>query len=172
MKKLFSLTIATALLSSASAWAASPTPATESRQADVAQRGTSVMPFDLNATTHVFTKTKIGGIQQVVAKRSDDTAQIQLIRQHLQEITQQFAQRDFSGPGHIHGDEMPGLARLKAADPGELQVKYQDTKAGGTIVYETKNPEVLTALHQWFDAQVSDHGHDAMEGHDHATMHH
>jgi hypothetical protein len=172
MKKLFSLTIATALLSSASAWAASPTPATESRQADVARRGTSVMPFDLNATTHVFTKSKTGGIQQVVAKRSDDTAQIQLIRQHLQEITQQFAQRDFSGPGHIHGDEMPGLARLKAADPGELQLKYRDTKAGGTIVYETKNPEVLTALHQWFDAQVSDHGHDAMEGHDHATMHH
>lgn len=130
------------------------------------------MPFDLNATTHVFTKTKTGGVQQVVAKRADDTAQIQLIRQHLQEITQQFGHRDFSGPGHIHGDDMPGLARLKTADSKELLLKYRDAKAGGTIVYETKNPEVLAALHQWFDAQVTDHGHDAMEGHDHAMMHH
>ncbi|MDB5855865.1 MAG: aspartate carbamoyltransferase [Herminiimonas sp.] len=130
------------------------------------------MPFDLNATTHVFTKTRTGGIQKVVAKRSDDTAQIKLIRQHLQEITQQFARRDFSGPGQIHGHEMPGLARLKAANPGELQLKYRDTEAGGTIVYETKNSQVLAALHQWFDAQVSDHGQDAMEGHDHATMRH
>jgi hypothetical protein len=32
---------------------------------------------------------------------------------------------------------------------------------------------LVGALHKWFDAQLSDHGADAMEGHhhDHAKMH-
>jgi len=48
------------------------------------------MPFSLAATTHIFTKTADGGIQQVVAKKTTDTAQAQMIRQHLQEIQAQF----------------------------------------------------------------------------------
>ena len=42
------------------------------RQADVAGRGADVMPFDLKATTHVFTKTAHGGVQRVVAKSATD----------------------------------------------------------------------------------------------------
>src|SRR6476661_8385628 len=38
------------------------------RQAEVARRGADVMPFDLKATTHVFTKTADGGVQRVVAQ--------------------------------------------------------------------------------------------------------
>lgn len=52
------------------------------RQAEVAGRGKDVMPFSLAATTHVFSKTAEGGIQQVVAKTPEDATQVQLIRQH------------------------------------------------------------------------------------------
>ena len=58
------------------------------RQAEVAGRGKDVMPFSLAATTHVFSKTAEGGIQQVVAKTPEDATQVQLVRQHLQEIQQ------------------------------------------------------------------------------------
>ncbi len=47
------------------------------------------MPFSLSATTHIFTKSDIVGVQQVVAKLAGDEAQIELIQQHLQEIQAQ-----------------------------------------------------------------------------------
>jgi hypothetical protein len=76
-----------------------------------------------------------------------------------------------SDPTHVHGAGMPGLAALKASAPGDLQVQYRDVRAGGEIEYRSDRQATVTALHEWFDAQVSDHGHDAMMGHDHATPH-
>lgn len=136
------------------------------RQAEVATRGKDVMPFSLPATTHIFTKTAQGGVQQVVVKDPADGTQVKLIRQHLQEIREQFLRGDFSGPSHIHGHDMPGLAELEAARPGEVSVAYQDIAGGAELTYSTPKPTLVAALHKWFDAQVSDHGRDAMAGHD------
>jgi hypothetical protein len=141
------------------------------RQETVAKRGVDVMPFDLKATTHIFTKKSMGGIQQVVVKNLSDAAQIGLIREHLKKIAAQFSKGDFSGPTHIHDAEMPGLAELQAAQPGEIKIQYRELKTGAEIIYTTKSPKLVEALHQWFDAQLSDHGSDAMAGHDHSMMH-
>ena len=135
------------------------------RQAEVAKRGKDVMPFKLSATTHIFTKNAEGGIQRVVAKKSSDKAQVKLVRRHLHEIRDQFLQGDFSGPSHIHGQEMPGLADLKAAKPGQIGIAYRDVKGGAELTYKTLNASLVAAMHQWFDAQLSDHGKDAMESH-------
>lgn len=145
--------------------------ADKTRQEAVAERGADVMPFDLNATTHIFTKIKTGGIQQVVVKNASDTTQIGLIRKHLQKIAAQFSRGDFSDPSQIHGTEMPGLAELKAAQPGEIRIQYRELKKGAEIIYSTKNPKLVEALHKWIDAQLADHGKDAMSGHDHSMMH-
>ncbi|CAG9179675.1 hypothetical protein LMG23992_04040 [Cupriavidus laharis] len=80
------------------------------------------MPFDLKATTHVFTKTRDGGVQQVIARVPGDAEQIRLIREHLSEITGQFRRGNFSGPSAIHGPAMPGLAELRDAKPGAIAV--------------------------------------------------
>lgn len=141
------------------------------RQKEVAQRGADIMPFSLAATTHVFTKTADGGIQQVVTKRNDPK-QAALIRRHLTMIAQQFAAGDFEGPEHIHGKDMPGIAALRAAKPGELTITYRDLPNGGEIAYRTDQPQLISALHQWFDAQLSDHGHDAIAGHGANPTHH
>lgn len=135
------------------------------RQSEVAKRGADVMPFSLKATTHVFTKTARGGTQTVNAKNATDLAQIKLVRQHLREIRTQFLTGDFSGPSHIHGADMPGLAELQRAKPGQISIEYRDIKDGAELKYATQSPELANALHQWFDAQVSDHGPDAMRGH-------
>ncbi|EEA04181.1 conserved hypothetical membrane associated protein [Burkholderia sp. H160] len=141
------------------------------RQMDVAQQGAEVMPFSLPATTHIFTKTADGGIQQVVTKHHDPK-QIDLIRGHLAGIAQQFSAGDFEAPEQIHGNDMPGLAVLRTARPGELKIHYRDLPNGGEIVYRSDEPRLVAALHSWFDAQLSDHGHDAMGGHDPGMMHH
>jgi hypothetical protein len=67
---------------------------------------------------------------------------------------------------------MPGLATLKAAVPGQLHVRYRDLQSGAEIQYSSSNSKLVSALHEWFDAQVADHGTDAMAGHDHASMQH
>lgn len=135
------------------------------RQADVAKRGKEVMPFSLAATTHVFTKTAQGGVQQVVVKKAGDAEQVRLTRLHLQEIRAQFLKGDYSAPTRIHGQDMPGLAELKAAAPGQIAITYKDIQGGAELAYTTANPTLVAALHRWFDAQLADHGKDATAGH-------
>ena len=137
------------------------------RQAEVAKRGADVMPFSLKATTHVFTKTVQGGAQRVVAKSPADATQVRLVREHLHDIQTQFLKGDFSGPSHIHGNEMPGLADLQAAKPGQVAIDYKDVDGGAELSYRTADAKLVAALHRWFDAQLSDHGADAMAGHQH-----
>ncbi|HKR45381.1 MAG TPA: aspartate carbamoyltransferase [Paraburkholderia sp.] len=161
----------TAVLLGAAALSSAAIAEVTARQGDVAQQGAKVMPFSLAATTHIFTKTPDGGIQQVVAKHHDPK-QVALIRGHLAGIAQQFATGDFEAPEQIHGKDMPGLAALRTAQPGELKIDYRDLPNGGEIVYRTDEPRLVAALHVWFDAQLTDHGHDAMAGHDSGMMHH
>lgn len=142
--------------------------ADEQRQAEVAKLGADVMPFSLKATTHIFTKTAEGGVQRVVAKNASDAPQVKLVREHLRDIQTQFLKGDFSGPTHIHGAAMPGLADLKAAKPGQVAIDYKEVDTGAELTYRTSDAKLVAALHQWFDAQLSDHGADAMAGH----MHH
>jgi hypothetical protein len=159
----YAIILATMLTATSVAYAADA-----QRQADIAQRGAQVMPFNLKATTHVFTKTADGGVQRVVAKDSADTAQVRLIRAHLKELQAQFRRGDFSDPAKIHGTDMPGLVQLSAARPGELTVDYKEISNGAQLTYRSDKPELVAAIGAWFDAQLSDHGADAMQGH----MHH
>ena len=137
------------------------------RQGEVASRGAEVMPFNLKATQHIFTKTGFGGIQTVVARNRGDREQVKLVRQHLHEIQGQFQRGDFAAPAQIHGMDMPGLAQLRAAPPGTIRIAYRNVAGGARLSYRTRNPEMVAALHEWFDAQLADHGPDAMAGHEH-----
>ena len=154
-------------IAAAAFWFTPTRAANESRQAEVTQRGAQVMPFALKSTVHLFTKTPDGGVQRVVVRDAADAEQIKLIRQHLREMQARFEQGDFSGPSYIHGDEMPGLAALKAAKPGAISYLYRDVDAGAEIAYQAKDATLIDALHAWFDAQISDHGPDAMQGQEH-----
>jgi hypothetical protein len=162
MFKISSLLLATA---AAVTFAVSVSAADAQRQAEVAKRGPDVMPFSLAATQHVFTKTPDGGVQKVVVRNPADTEQVKLVRMHLRDIQAQFLKGDFSGPMHIHGAQMPGLAELQAAKPGQIAVDYQDSVGGAALTYRTGDAKLVAALHRWFDAQVSDHGRDAAAGH-------
>jgi len=123
------------------------------------------MPFSHLATMHVFTKTDDGGTMRIVLKDPADAQQIPIVRAHLQDMREQFHRGNYSGPSHIHGDDMPGLAQLKAAKPGEIAVSYHEIVGGAELPYRTTDAKLISALHLWIDAQLSDHGKDAMPGH-------
>ena len=118
------------------------------------------MPFDLEQTTHVFEKIDEGGLQKVVVKDPANKKQIALIQSHLKEESERFRKGDFADPAKIHGEDMPGLAELKA-EAKQIEVRYSALPDGAQIRYTTKDPKLVAALHRWFDAQLSDHGHHA-----------
>ena len=145
--------------------------ASEARLDEVARKGRHVMPFDLEKTTHVFSKTKQGGIQQVVVKSVENVTQIKLIREHLRKIYNDFKKRDFSDPAKIHGDKMPGLQALRQSKVSEIKLVYKELPNGAEITYSTDKTPLVSAIHLWFDAQLSDHARHAISGHDHHKMH-
>lgn len=146
--------------------------ADEKRLDEIAERGSHVMPFDLEKTTHIFTQTTNGALQQVIAKNKSDTEQINLIRVHLSEISSEFKHGSFSNPEKIHGTNMPGLAELRAAQSGQIQFEYEELPDGAQITYSTEVEKLKHAIHQWFDAQLRDHARHAVPGHSHHPMRH
>lgn len=133
------------------------------RQAEVAERGAQVMPFDLDATTHIFDETDDGGVQTVVADGPTDMEQVDLIRQHLREEQEKFTQGIFDDPMAIHGQEMNGVAELRRGY-ADIAVDYVDRSDGARLVYRTDRAELVKALHAWFGQQVMDHGSHAEAG--------
>ncbi|HEX3124889.1 MAG TPA: hypothetical protein VHQ21_16460 [Rhodanobacteraceae bacterium] len=140
-----------------------PAPASAQRQQEVRERGAAVMPFSLDRTLHTFAKTDTGGVQRVRASNAA-ADQVAMIRSHLHSIAQAFSARDFDAPAHIHGADMPGMAEMKKAKPDELTVDYHELDDGAELDYVGRSPAIIAAIHRWFDAQLADHGSDAVPG--------
>jgi hypothetical protein len=132
----------------------------QTRQEHVHQMAPSVMPFDMSKTVHIFKMTESGGVQRVIAQDPGATDQIALIQQHLQHEAERFQLGDYSDPAMLHGADMPGLKDLHSG-PSRIRVSYAALPSGAEITFETTDLHLLTALHRWFGAQLSEHGADA-----------
>lgn len=120
----------------------------------------TVMPFDMSKTLHIFKMTEQGGVEKVVVREADDTDQVPLIQQHLEHEAMRFQKGDYSDPARLHGADMPGLKELQAG-ASEIKVRYDNLPDGGQITFETSDLHLLTSIHRWFGAQLSEHGADA-----------
>ena len=138
-----------------------PSASTE-RQDEVRAAGSEVMPFDLDKTKHSFVKVDDGGVQTVLALDPADTTQVSLVREHLIEIAGEFSAGNFADPVSVHGADMPGVQELSEAGD-KLTVTYREVDGGAEVTYTSSDAETVEYLHQWFDAQVADHGHDAVD---------
>ncbi len=155
--------ISIVLLASAVAACGSSNTDDAARQAAVRDAGATVMPFDLDKTKHYFEKSDTGGVQTVVALVPSDADQVRLVREHLHEIQIEFSAGRFDDPMAIHGADMPGVKALSEG-AARFEISYADVDGGGQITYRTDDDTLVTALHDWFDAQLSDHGTDAITG--------
>ena len=62
---------------------------------------------------------------------------------------------------------MPGLAQMREAKADHLHIAYRAEPSGARLTFRSDEASLIMAVHEWFDAQVHDHGHDAMEVHHH-----
>jgi hypothetical protein len=129
-------------------------------QEHVHQMAHSVMPFDMSKAEHIFKMTESGGVQRVIAKDAGDIDQIALIKQHLRQEAEKFRHGDYSDPAVLHGADMPGLKDIQTGTAA-IKVSYVELPLGAEITFETTDLHLLTAIHRWFGAQLSEHGADA-----------
>jgi len=139
---------------------ASSTVFAQTPQERVHQMSHSVMPFDMSKTIHIFRMTESGGVQRVVARDPSESDQVALIQQHLKHESERFQRGDYSDPAMLHGTDMPGLKELRAG-ASNIKVLYEELSAGAEITFKTTDLHLLTAIHRWFGAQLSEHGADA-----------
>ena len=119
-----------------------------------------VMPFDVAKTVHIFKMTESGGVERVVVKNKSDADQVLLIQQHLRQEAGRFQRGDYSDPAMLHGTNMPGLKELQLGPKG-VKVSYFELADGAEIAFTTAEPHLLTAIHRWFGAQLSEHASNA-----------
>jgi hypothetical protein len=132
----------------------------QTQQEHVHRMSHNVMPFDMSKTLHVFKMTETGGVMRVVAREPGESDQVALIRRHLEHEAGRFQRGDYSDPARLHGKDMPGLKEL-GAGAARIKIAYQEIPAGAEITFETTDLHLLTAIHRWFGAQLSEHGADA-----------
>jgi hypothetical protein len=137
-----------------------PAVTAQTQQEHVHHMAHSVMPFDMSKTLHVFQMTEDGGVQKVMTREAEAADQVPLIQQHLQHEAAQFQKGDFGDPAKLHGATMPGLKELEEG-AGKIKITYQALPNGGEIIFKTSDLHLITAIHRWFGAQLSEHGADA-----------
>jgi hypothetical protein len=134
----------------------------QTTQEHVHHMGSNVMPFDLARTIHIFRMTDTGGVQRVVVREAteQDQDQVAMIQQHLKHEAEAFQRGEYSDPAMLHGPDMPGLKDLQTGKR-QIRISYSALPDGAEITFTTTNRHLLTAVHRWFGAQLSEHGADA-----------
>ena len=132
----------------------------QTQQQHVHDMAHGVMPFDTGKTLHVFRMTDLGGVERVIVREPANADQIPLVRQHLRKEAERFQRGDYRAPATLHGASMPGLRELERG-AARIKVSYADRADGGEITFVTTDRQLLTSIHRWFGAQLSEHGADA-----------
>jgi hypothetical protein len=127
-------------------------------------RGAAVMGVDQYTSAHVFESLPDGG--RIVLERPDaaDTAGVRTIREHMRMIAAAFRRGDFTAPGLVHAQQVPGTPVIssRADRIGYLAI---DRPRGAEVRITTTDPDALAAVHEFLAFQRADHraaGHEGM----------
>jgi hypothetical protein len=137
--------------------AARTTPATPQHDDSAMEgRGDHVMGFDHDKTTHHFTLTKTGGIIQVTANDSSDSASRDHIRVHLQHVAKAFSAGDFTDPHEVHAEDPPGVPVMKERKD-KISYQFESIAKGGRVAITTEDAKAVEAVHDYLRYQIREH---------------
>jgi hypothetical protein len=136
--------------------------AADSNFADLQARGAAAMGVDQYTSSHIFEDLPDGG-RIVLQRDAIDDAGTEVIRAHLRDIAERFGNGDFSIPGMVHAQTVPGTA-VMAARRAQLTYAASPLPRGGEVRITTRDAEALKAVHEFLAFQRMDH---RAAGHDH-----
>ena len=132
-----------------------PAPAPDTGFAALQRRGESAMGVDQYSSEHQFEPLPDGGRIRL-ARAASDSAGVAAIRAHMREIAAAFARGDFSTPGFVHAQAVPGtetMARKREA----IRYEARDVPGGAEVRITTRDSAALAAVHEFLAFQNSDH---------------
>lgn len=119
-------------------------------------RGEKGMDFSQTATTHHFYLNASGGIIQVEANVSADSASRDAIRMHLGHIARAFQDGDFDIPMFVHDTVPPGVPEMKRLRR-HVRYAFEETANGGRVLISTSDAKALAAIHRFLRFQLEEH---------------
>jgi hypothetical protein len=123
------------------------------------ERGDIAMGFNQNKIVHNFNSTTNGGTIMITALNTNDAVTIQQIKNHTLDIQKDFLKGNFSKPFFIHAEEVPGT-KVMNEKKGLINYSIQNLKNGSILILDTRDDEVINAIHQFMNYQGNQHhGH-------------
>lgn len=128
----------------------------DSSFAALQQRGETAMGVNQYTSQHVFEPLPDGG-RIVLQREASDSVGVAAIRAHMDTISKSFGNGDFAVPGFVHATgDVPGTAAMKRLK-AEITYTPQDLPGGAQVVISTRNPQAVSAIHEFLAFQRMDH---------------
>jgi hypothetical protein len=118
-------------------------------------RGQQVMGVDQYTSIHRFDDLPDGGRIELQRDRPD-SAGVATIRMHLAHIAREFATGNFSSPGMVHAQEVPGTHTM-AAKHDAITYQFLPLPRGGEVRITTSDAEARKAIHAFLAFQRQEH---------------
>ena len=120
------------------------------------ERGNRSMGFSQSKTTHHFRTLEDGGAIEVTVNDATDATDLAAIRNHLSQITKQFAAGDFSAPLMTHAEMPPGVAQMQKLKD-KIAYTYEELPTGARVRITAGDPKAIAAVHEFLDYQIKEH---------------
>ena len=128
----------------------------DSSFAALQQRGETAMGVNQYTSQHVFEPLPDGG-RISLQRDASDSVGVAAIRAHMDTISKSFGNGDFAVPGFVHATgDVPGTALMKRLK-AEITYTPMDLPGGAQVVISTRNPQAVSAIHEFLAFQRMDH---------------
>jgi hypothetical protein len=128
----------------------------------VQARGHTAMGVDQYSSSHRFEPLPDGG-RITLQRDQDDSVGTAQIRAHMRKIAAAFAAGDFTLPGFVHDQEVPGTAVMTALRP-RISYTADTVPRGGSVRIRSDDSTAIAAVHQFLSFQRRDHRSSHGEG--------
>ncbi len=118
-------------------------------------RGQTAMGVDQYTSRHEFAPMPDGGRIRLV-RDSPDSAGARVIRDHLRDVADRFANGDFAIPAFVHAGSVPGSDEMRK-HRAQLRYSVSELPGGGEIRIRGDTPDAVRAVHAFLAFQRSDH---------------
>jgi hypothetical protein len=127
----------------------------DSAFAGVQARGHEAMGVDQYTSAHRFEPLPDGGRIEL-QRDTADRAGVATIRAHMRDIAGRFSQGDFTIPGFVHAQEVPGT-RVMAARKTQIAYEANDLPGGAEVRIRASDSAAIAAVHEFLAFQRGDH---------------
>lgn len=118
-------------------------------------RGQVAMGVDQYTSAHQFDDLPNGGRIEL-QRDSTDSSGVRTIREHLQQVAGAFAGGDFSVPGFVHADSVPGTPMM-SANGRLIHYEFRPLPGGGEVLVTSNDSATVSAIHAFMAFQRQDH---------------